>query len=80
MYFLPKSLEKKEITLDLNHDIIFYWSHYQLPEDKVQLFWEGHKNGRKRPYGFEIYLENNKTLRAIAQIFMAFSEKLNFIF
>ena len=45
---------------------------------KVQLFWEGHKNVRYRPYGFEIYLVNVKTIRTIAQIFVAFSEKLNF--
>ena len=45
---------------------------------KIQLFWEGHKNVRNRPYGFEIYLVNNKTIRTIAQIFVAFSEKLNF--
>ena len=48
--------------------------------DKVQLFWEGHKNVRKRPYGFEIYLLNFKTIRTIAQIFVAFSEKLNFTY
>ena len=46
---------------------------------KVQLFWEGHKNVRNRPYGFEIYLLNVKTIRTIAQIYVAFSEKLNFI-
>ena len=46
--------------------------------DKVQLFWEGHKNVRNCPYGFEIYLVNVKTMRTIAQIFGAFSEKLNF--
>ena len=39
--------------------------------DKVQLFWEGHKNLRHPPYGFDIYLVNVK-------IFVAFSEKLNF--
>ena len=33
---------------------------------------------RNRPYGFEIYLENVKTIRTIAQIFVAFSKKLNF--
>ena len=33
---------------------------------------------RNRPYGFEIYLVNLKTMRTIAQIFVAFSEKLNF--
>ena len=45
---------------------------------KVQLFWEDHKHVRNRPYGFEIYLVNDKTMRTIAQIFVAFSEKLNF--
>ena len=33
---------------------------------------------RNRPYGFEIYLVNIKTIWTIAQIFVAFSEKLNF--
>ena len=33
---------------------------------------------RNHPYGFEIYLVNVKTMRTIAQIFVAFSEKLNF--
>ena len=33
---------------------------------------------RNRPYGFEIYLVNVKTIRTIAQSFVAFSEKLNF--
>ena len=46
---------------------------------KVQRFWESHKNVLNRPYGFEIYLVNVKTIRTIAQIFVAFSEKLNFI-
>ena len=41
---------------------------------KVQLFWEGHKNVRNRPYGFEIYLVNVKTIRTIALFFVAFSE------
>ena len=31
-----------------------------------------------RPYGFEICLVNVKTMRMIVQIFVAFSEKLNF--
>ena len=43
---------------------------------KVQLFWEGNKNVRNRPYSFEIYL--GKVKITIAQIFVAFSEKLNF--
>ena len=29
---------------------------------KVQLFWEGHKNVRNHPYGFEIYLVSVKTI------------------
>ena len=46
---------------------------------KVQLFWEGHK----KVYSivltvFQIYLVNVKTIRTIAQIFVAFPEKLNF--
>ena len=45
---------------------------------KVQLFWEGHKNLRNLPHGFDIYLVNVKTTRKIAEIFVAFSEKLNF--
>ena len=34
---------------------------------------------RNRPYGFEIYLVNIKTMRTIAHIFVASSEKLNFM-
>ena len=46
---------------------------------KVQLFWEGHTNMRNLPQGFEIYLVVNvKTMKKIAQIFVAFSENLNF--
>ena len=45
---------------------------------KVQLFWEGHKNLRNLPHGFDIYLVNFKTIRQIAQIIVAFSEKLIF--
>ena len=52
--------------------------HYLQYIVKVQLFWEGHKNVRNCFYGFEIYLVNIKTMRTIAQIFVAFSEKLNF--
>ena len=33
---------------------------------------------RNLPHGFDIYLVNVKTMRKIAQIFVAFSEKLNF--
>ena len=45
---------------------------------KVQLFWEGHKNLLNLPHGFDIYLVNVKTMRKITQIFVAFSEKVNF--
>ena len=34
---------------------------------------------RNLPYGFDIYLVNVKTTRQIAKIFVAFSEKLNFM-
>ena len=43
-----------------------------LLDIKVQLFWEGHKNLRNLPHGFDIYLVNIKTMRKIAQIFVAF--------
>ena len=33
---------------------------------KVQLFWEDHKNVCNRPYGFEIYLVDVKTMKTIA--------------
>ena len=33
---------------------------------------------RNLPHGFDIYLVNVKSMRQIAQIFVAFSEKLNF--
>ena len=45
---------------------------------KVQLFWEGHKNLLNLPHGLDVYKAIVKTLRKIAQIFVAFSEKLNF--
>ena len=45
---------------------------------KVQLFWEGHKILGNLPQGFDVYYLNFKTVRKIAQIFVAFSEKLNF--
>ena len=45
----------------------------KLFSNKVQVFWEGHKN-----LHFDIYQVNVKTMRKIAQIFVAFSEKLNF--
>ena len=45
---------------------------------KVQLFWEGHKNAHNRPYGFEIYFVNVKIMGTTVQMFVAFSENMNF--
>ena len=42
---------------------------------QIQLFWEGKKNLQHLPHGFDV---NVNTMRKIAQIFVAFSEKLNF--
>ena len=50
--------------------IIFYF--------KVQLFWEVHKNLRNLPHGLNGYLVDVQTMRKIVQIYLAFSEKLNF--
>ena len=50
----------------------------EKPGHEVQLFWEGHKNLRNCPHVFDIYSVNVKTIRTIVQIFVAFSEKLNF--
>ena len=54
--------------------MIFWWK----ISFKVQLSWEGHKNVRNHPYTFEIYIANVNTMRTIAQIFVIYSEKLNF--
>ena len=63
--------------------ILFYdrsrtWYMFILLDIKVQLFWEGHKNLRNLPHGFDIYLVNVKTIRQIVQFFVALPEKLNF--
>ena len=50
----------------------------KVSKGKVQLFWEGHKNLRNLPHGLYIYLVTVQTMRKIVQIFVAFSEKLNF--
>ena len=42
---------------------------------KVQLLLEGHKNLSNLPHGYSV---NVKIMRKIAQIFVAFLEKLNF--
>ena len=56
------------------------WMSYkmQLQLSKVKLFWEGHKNLHILPQGFDIYLVDVKTMKKIVEIFVAFSEKLNF--
>ena len=47
---------------------------------KVQIFWEGHENVLNRPYCFDVYEVNFKTINPYpAHIFVAFSEKLNFM-
>ena len=65
--YFPSFLQVRIFSID-------YW----LKIIKVQFFWEGHKNVRNLPYGFEICWVKVKTMRTIAQIFVAFSEKLNF--
>ena len=69
------------LKLAISHILMFGSSHDAKANlfsfFKVQLFWEGHNN---LPCGFDIYLVNVKTVRQIAQIFVAFSEKLNFEF
>ena len=45
---------------------------------KDQLFWEGHKNLLNLPHGLNVCLVNVQTMRKIVQIFVSFSEKLNF--
>ena len=39
---------------------------------KVQHFWESHKNLRNLSHGFDVYKVIVKTMRKIAQIFVAF--------
>ena len=60
---------------------LFFLNYYEIGNTfiaKFSFFWVGHKNVYSLPYGFEIYLVNVKTMRTITQIFVAFSEKLNF--
>ena len=45
---------------------------------KGQIFWEVYKNLRNLPDCFEIFLVNVKTMRKIAKILVAFSEKQDF--
>ena len=64
----------------LKYSFFFRFFSFVLPAlFKVQLIWEGQKNLHQPPYGFVIYFVNVKTIRRMAQIFVAFSEKLNFI-
>ena len=48
-------------------------------EFKVKFFWEGHTNLSNLPHGLDICLVTIQTMRKVAQIFVSFSEKLNFI-
>ena len=63
--YFPSFLQVRIFSID-------YW----LKIIKVQFFWEGYKNVRNLPDGFEICLVKVKTMRTIAQIFVAFSEKV----
>ena len=73
-----KATQVKVAKQSLSKKTTTFYNKKKVGKCKVQLFWEDHKNVRNRPYGFEIYLVNVKTIRTIAQIFVAFSEKLNF--
>ena len=73
--FKTTGLEPKKLMNCL--DLSGFITDFDL-QFEVHIFSEGHKNVRNCPYGFEIYLLNVKTVRTIAQIFVGFSEKLNF--
>ena len=62
----------------LGNSIFWNWM-ADIHLHKVQLFWEGHRNLRNLPHSFDICLVNVKTMRKISQIFVGFSEMLNFI-
>ena len=53
-------------------------SFYMKNIDKVRTFWEAHKIWKNLPHGLYIYLVNDQTMGKIAQIFVCFSESLNF--
>ena len=71
---LRESKNKKVTGSNWNTDPDYGSGKYSC---KVQLFSEGHKNLCNLPHGFDIYLVKVKTMK-IAQIFVAFSENLNF--
>ena len=112
-FFVRSHVKEADGSVILQEFRLEFWPKFytQNKLDKVQLFWEGHKNScnlphllskrqnhkedfanfcgllrkaelyknfRHPPYGFDIYLVNVKTIRRMAQIFVAFSEKLNF--
>ena len=79
--FNYSELQFSEVTSYKIHTLTSYASEYLKTFNsvsKVKLFWEAHKNMRHPPLGFSIYLVNFKTMRRMAQLFLAFSEKLNF--
>ena len=55
---------------------IDFMNHFSLI--KGQLFWEGHKILPNLPHDLDINLVHVRTMRKILQIFVTFSEKLNF--
>ena len=61
-------VNKAEQFWQLSHDLKFSFSENATKFGQSSL-----------PYGFDIYLVNLKTIRQIAQIFEAFSKKLNFL-
>ena len=67
---------RKIIHCGYNND---YLRTLQCYVHKVQLFWEGHKNLLNLPC-LMVLTFNVKTMRQSAQIFVAFSEKLNFTY
>ena len=62
------------LTLKITHNFV-------RRNGKVQIFWEGHKNLKKKsPYGLRLHSNVKKKMGDIFQIFLSFSEYLNFEF
>ena len=43
------------LSLCILQDFDYRFINHEAPGFKVQLFWEGHKSLRNRPYGFDVY-------------------------
>ena len=85
VFNLPCSRSLEKLCLALfrwSNDEPTKWTYSYLVQkcssNKVQLFWEGHKNLRNHPQGFDICFVNVKKMRKLAQTFVVFSEKVNF--